>query len=152
VWHPLSMIVSFILFSGFAILIKKDGGYQNTKIHGYLMSASVLIAFFGWYVIYSNKELQNKPHLVTLHAQIGVAVLLSFLGLGAVGYIALNPDTGLLRTNKSVRFAHKWGGRLVTVAAFVCCCYGFNTIDPDTNHQLAFAIPLGVLSILYIVT
>ena len=33
-WHPLSMIVSFILLSSFAALIKKIGGYENTKLHG----------------------------------------------------------------------------------------------------------------------
>ena len=33
-WHPLSMIVAFILLSSFAALIKKIGGYENTKLHG----------------------------------------------------------------------------------------------------------------------
>ena len=33
-WHPLSMIAAFILFASFATLIKKIGGYENTKLHG----------------------------------------------------------------------------------------------------------------------
>lgn len=39
-FHPFFMIVGFICFAGNAILIKKIGGYENTKFHGYLMLAT----------------------------------------------------------------------------------------------------------------
>jgi hypothetical protein len=88
-WHPVSMIFAFIFLSGFAILTKKSGGYVNTKIHGL--------------VIYTNKESFGKPHLVTLHAKIGVIVLIAYIALSCFSFPALNPDWGFLKTNKVVR-------------------------------------------------
>jgi hypothetical protein len=32
-WHPLFMLLSFITLAGNAALIKKVGGYENTKLH-----------------------------------------------------------------------------------------------------------------------
>ena len=102
-WHPVSMIFAFIFLAGFSILTKKAGGYTNTKIHGITMGVVVALGLFGWYVIYSNKELFGKPHLVSLHAKIGVVVLVGYLVLASFSFPALNPDWGFLRTNKIVR-------------------------------------------------
>jgi hypothetical protein len=102
-WHPVSMIFAFIFLSGFAILTKKSGGYVNTKIHGLVMAASTALGCFGWYVIYTNKESFGKPHLVTLHAKIGVIVLIAYIALSCFSFPALNPDWGFLKTNKVVR-------------------------------------------------
>lgn len=141
-WHPIAMILSFILLTGFAILIKKAGGYANTKTHVYLMVAAIVIACFGWYVIYSNKEMYNKPHLVTLHAQLGAGVCLAYIGMVVFAGPALNPDWGYFKTDKTIRFCHKWSGRLFAALAWICCVYGFNTIEKRLEYQLAFALPL----------
>src|SRR4051812_17504446 len=73
-WHPMSMVVGFILCATNAALIKRIGGYNNTKLHGYLMLAAIICALFGWYVIYTNKEMSKKNHLTTYHAQLGCGV------------------------------------------------------------------------------
>mmetsp|Transcript_12481 Transcript_12481/g.18863 ORF Transcript_12481/g.18863 Transcript_12481/m.18863 type:complete len:202 (-) Transcript_12481:77-682(-) len=145
-WHPLSMIMSFVFIAGYSILTKKDGGYVNTKLHGYFMMAAVLLALFGWYVIYSNKEMYGKPHVVTLHAQIGVAVMLGYIGMTIFGLVALWPDGGIFKTNKTVRFLHKWFGRVLTGLSWVCCVYGFNTIESRPEYQMMFAIPLAIFA------
>jgi hypothetical protein len=141
-WHPIVMITSFILLTGFAILIKKAGGYANTKTHVYLMVAAVVGACFGWYVIYSNKEMYNKPHLATLHGQLGVAVCLAYIGMVVFAGPALNPDWGYFRTDKTIRFCHKWSGRVFAALAWICCVYGFNTMETRFEYQIAFALPL----------
>ena len=146
-WHPISMIASFVLLAALAILIKKAGGYTNTKIHMYLMVCAVVLAGFGWYVIYSNKEMYGKPHVVTLHAQLGVGVCLGYVGLALFGGLALNPDWGFLKTDKRMRFLHKWSGRVFTALAWVCCCYGFATLEARLEYQLAFAVPLVFFSV-----
>jgi hypothetical protein len=102
-WHPTSMIFAFIFLAGVSILTKKAGGYVNTKIHGVLMTVATVLGCFGWYVIYSNKELFGKPHLVTLHAKIGVIVLFTYIALACFSIPTLNPDWGFLRTNKTIR-------------------------------------------------
>jgi hypothetical protein len=123
-WHPLAMMVTFVLLAINGAMIKKIGGYENTVNHGKIMNAGVAIALFGWYVIYSNKEMNNKPHLTTLHAKIGVVCMLGYLSLGVVGFAALHPDFGALKANKTVRFVHKWLGRILTAAAWYCCVLG----------------------------
>lgn len=141
-WHPLTMIVSFIGLAINGAMIKKIGGYDNTVTHGKLMNAGVAIALFGWYVIYSNKEMNNKPHLVTLHAKLGVVAMLGYLGLGVVGLLALHPDFGFLKTNQTVRFAHKWSGRAMTALAWYVCVLGFAKMQPELWKQLLFGVPL----------
>jgi hypothetical protein len=75
-WHPLTMIVSFVGLAINACLLKKIGGYDNTVNHGKLMNVAVAIGLFGWYVIYTNKEMNNKKHLVSVHANLGVVVMI----------------------------------------------------------------------------
>lgn len=69
-WHPLFMILSFVTLAGNAVLIKKVGGYENTKMHGNLMFIAVILAGFAWYVIYTNKNMQHKEHLTTYHGKV----------------------------------------------------------------------------------
>lgn len=46
-WHFISMITGFVLLPGLAFVIKKAGGYTNTKNHGYLMALATLMTLFG---------------------------------------------------------------------------------------------------------
>lgn len=143
-WHPVVMLTSFVVLAANAALIKKIGGYENTKIHGYLMTAACIFGGFAWYVIYSNKEMSKKSHLTTLHGKLGCGVMCSYILLGIVGGVALHPDFGIpsLKSNKTIRFAHKWGGRVLTAFSWMVCVLGFNTMEKDQYIQAAFALPL----------
>lgn len=123
-WHPLAMAVSFVLLASNAILIKRIGGYNNTKLHGYLMGAAVVAALFGWYAIYVNKEMSKKQHLTTLHAQLGLVAILGYIGLGLFGSVALDPEWGMFKTNQTFRALHKFAGRLMTALAWIVCVMG----------------------------
>ena len=145
-WHPSSMLVSYVAMAGNAFLIKKIGGYDNTKKHGVLMVVATVVASFAFYVILSNKNSQKKAHFTTLHGKLGLAVVLSYLGLGLVGAVGLNPDWGYFKLNKQVRAIHKYSGRVITLMAWACCVLGYQTMDKDVLHQAVFAIPLVVFS------
>ena len=132
-WHPLCMLLGFVALAGNASLIKKIGGYENTKTHGIMMSAAIAVSSFAWYVIYSNKEMMGKAHLMTLHGKLGFLVMISYFGIGIVGALALHPDFGMLKTNKTIRFAHKWAGRVLTALAWACCVLGEYCNVPDFN-------------------
>jgi hypothetical protein len=123
-WHPLCMLLGFVGLAGNAALIKKIGGYENTKMHGIMMFVAISLSSFAWYVIYSNKEMMGKAHLMTIHGKLGFVVMLSYFGIGIVGSAALHPDFGLMKTNKTIRLAHKVGGRVVTALAWACCVLG----------------------------
>lgn len=81
----------------------------------------LILVFLGFYVIYSNKEAYGKEHFTTTHGQLGLAVTLVYLGMALFSFPSLNVDWGIFKTNKQVRFAHKWTGRVATAAAWVCC-------------------------------
>jgi hypothetical protein len=72
-YHPTAMIIAYIAMAGNSALIKKIGGKTNTEIHGYMMTAAAALSAFGWYVIYTNKDMNGKPHNKTWHAWSGVA-------------------------------------------------------------------------------
>lgn len=123
-WHTSSMVVAFIGLAINAAMIKKIGGYENTVNHGILMNLAVALGLFGWYVAYTMKEMKGKAHLTSTHAQLGVVVLVGYLSLGVAGLLALHPDFGLMKTNKTVRAFHKWGGRFLTGLAWYVCVTG----------------------------
>ena len=56
------------------MLAKKIGGYENTKLHGVLLTISTVAAFIGLYVIYSNKDMRKAPHFQTTHGKVCACV------------------------------------------------------------------------------
>lgn len=146
-WHPIAMFASFVLMAGNAALIKKIGGKENTKIHGFTMIAATAVAGFGWYVIHSNKDMFKKAHLLTTHGQLGAAVVVCYIAIGIFGAFALNPDWGFLRTNNTVRLAHKIGGRVLTALSWLSCVLGYRTMDQSPESSSLIILPLLVFGL-----
>ena len=138
------MLVAFVALAGNASLIKKVGGYNNTKMHGYLMGAAIALGSFGYYVIHSNKDLMKKAHLTTLHGKLGAVCMLGYIGLGLFGSVALDPQWGMLKTNGFLRKAHKLSGRVVTWLAWTTSVLGFTTMNGTGSESLVFGFPLLV--------
>ena len=145
-YHPSSMVAAFLAMSGNAILIKKMGGYENTKMHGYLMTLASLLAGAGFYVIYTNKIMQGKNHFMTTHGKIGLGLLLGYLSMGLFGFIGLNPDWGYFKTDKRIRLIHKMSGRVLTFIAWYNCFTGFSTTEKNQYLQASFGISLLIFS------
>jgi hypothetical protein len=53
---------------GAGALTKKRGGYTNTKLHGMMAWAGMMLAGGGLYVIYKHKNVMGKDHFTTLHS------------------------------------------------------------------------------------
>ena len=53
---------------GAAAITKKRGGYTNTKLHGMMAWAGLMLAGAGLYVIYKHKNLMGKDHFTTYHS------------------------------------------------------------------------------------
>jgi Eukaryotic cytochrome b561 len=105
----------------------------------------VSLAGAGFYVIYTNKNANNYSHFMSYHAQFGVAILVSCIGLGMVGGVVLHPDFGVDKTNKTIRFAHKTGARVVLAGAWMCCVSGMAQLTTDPMSLAIVALPLMVL-------
>eukprot|EP00965_Chrysotila_dentata_P083630 2759252-Pleurochrysis_carterae.AAC.5 len=98
--HPICMLLAFGALAAGGIRFKREGGRQNTISHAWLMASSTAIALAGWYVIYEQKRMLEKPHNTSWHAWTGLVVIFGF-ATGTVGsWIALHPDTGLRKGNK----------------------------------------------------
>jgi hypothetical protein len=144
-WHPLSMVVAFVTMTTNAALIKKVGGRDMTLYHGYLMMGSLLVAGFGWYVIHSNKTMFSKAHWLTLHGKFGAIFMVVYTIFGVGGAAALHPDWGVLRRNTTIRFIHKWLGRVLIYASWALCVQGVLKVAPNNwILQVAFVVPLLV--------
>ena len=125
------MMTAFFSLGGSAVLTKKIGGRDNTMIHAYLMSAASLAAGFGGYVIWSNKEMYNKPHFTTDHGQFGALTAAWMVVYSLPTYILYNPDNGLLRQNAFFRTVHKYSGKLLIAMGLVTCAYGIVAMEKD---------------------
>jgi hypothetical protein len=147
-YHPLAMAFAFVPLSSIAVLLKKIGGYENTKTHGILLSISTFSSFFGLYVIYSNKELRHAKHFQTLHGKLGLLVMGSYFALMLFGSFALHPDWGMASTkgNATLRLIHKWSGRFTMALAWACVFTGYTTLKHDWLSQTAVAIPFLAFS------
>jgi hypothetical protein len=53
---------------GVAAVTKKRGGYTNTKLHGMMAWAGLILSGGGMYVIYQHKESMGKNHYTTYHS------------------------------------------------------------------------------------
>ena len=145
-WHPWAMFFSFVTLAGNATLLKKIGGLENTRMHGYLMCGATILAYAGYWVIHSIKDKYNKPHWQSLHAQCGVGALVGYTALAIFGGVALHPDWGVFKGNQLMRAAHKWAGRLVTALAWGTCVLGLRSgnmyNDVPEYVQGLFMLPL----------
>jgi hypothetical protein len=142
-YHPVSMSISFISLGGAATLTKKLGGFQNTKLHGFMMGIAAALSTFGFWVIYSNKNLLKRAHFTTNHGKLGLVVSTAFIILAAFSSGALDPSWGFLKTNKAVRLAHKWGGRALIALGWATFT-GFATLQ---QHMVLQFLVMGLLVI-----
>mmetsp|Transcript_22427 Transcript_22427/g.48970 ORF Transcript_22427/g.48970 Transcript_22427/m.48970 type:complete len:184 (+) Transcript_22427:397-948(+) len=122
--HPICMLLAFGALAAGGIRFKREGGRQNTISHAWLMASSTAIALAGWYVIYEQKRMLEKPHNTSWHAWTGLVVIFGF-ATGTVGsWIALHPDTGLRKGNKRVRQGHKRLSQILTCFAWITLVSG----------------------------
>lgn len=137
-YHPMSMIVAATTLPPLGAIIKKIGGLENTKLHGNILFMAFLFMAFGYYVIYSNKEMMGKDHLVSTHAQFGLAVFIGFILATLSGFFGLHPTYGNFKRNKNLRFLHKWASRVVILLSWYVCFTGYQKIESNEYYHYAF--------------
>eukprot|EP01083_Nonionella_stella_P128453 389262_1 len=72
-YHPIFMLLGYLGFMSNGIFFEKWG--VNHWIHMYLQIFCALCVDFGWYVIYTNKNMANTNHNTTWHSWLGVVCL-----------------------------------------------------------------------------
>lgn len=131
---------------GIGAITKKLGGYTNTKIHGMVASTGYLLALGGFYAIYRNKNLWEKPHFTTVHGKAGLALLVSTLGPMLFGIVFLHPDWGLDKTNKDYRKIHKMFSRVCMAGSWGTALYGMYSMTKDPIELAIYGVPLLILA------
>jgi len=75
---------------------------------------------------------------------LGISVFVMCFGLGMVGSVALHPDFGIAKTNKTIRFWHSTGARLVLIFAWLTAVLGLVQLVPANTAVLAtYGLPLA---------
>lgn len=136
------MTLGFVGMMGNAAIIKKLGGYRNTKIHGNLAIAGLFLSFAGLYIIYQNKENSKKNHFTSNHSIAGLVTLIGCTMIGLAGAIFLNPDFGIAKTNKTIRKAHKLAGRLFIAIGWFTCYSGLSQLTSNKAVIVFYMLPL----------
>jgi hypothetical protein len=133
------MVFSFIIYMGNAINIQKNA--RNTKLHYTMQLIGLACSLFGFYVIYTNKNISGKPHFATIHGKIGLVlqILIIFMNINALVALNLNLPFGN---------PHKIFGRLVFTLGLVEMFLGIYTMRPD-NFVLLSGFVLVSLFFLY---
>ena len=136
------MTIGFVGMMGNAAIIKKLGGYANTKLHGNLAMGGLLVSFCGLYAIYKNKENAGKNHFTSSHSKAGLFTIIGSLMIGLVGGVFLNPDFGIAKTNKTIRKMHKLAGRLIIALGWMTCYFGLAQLTEDIFVIGFYMLPL----------
>ncbi|KAG7368658.1 cytochrome b561 [Nitzschia inconspicua] len=145
-WHPFLMTVGMVGCMGIGSVTKKLGGYTNTKLHGMLASGGFLLALGGFYAIYRNKNLWEKPHFTTVHGKAGLALLIATVGPMLFGVVFLHPDWGLDKTNKDYRKLHKMFSRICMGCSWCTALYGMYSMTKDPVELAIYGVPLLILA------
>jgi len=145
-WHPFLMITGFIGILGSSAIIKKQGGYANTKVHAILSSTGLMMAFGGLYAIYKNKENIGHEHFISIHAHAGIMTIAAAVLPAIAGGVFLHPDFGIDKNNQTYRSAHKWLARIVMTSAWITALFGLMKLTSDVKILAAFVVPLVVLA------
>ena len=144
-YHPLFMLIGTCSFVSSAV-IKKLGGYANTKLHGMLALVGTVAYYVGFYVIWVNKEDNSADHFTTNHSYSGGAALMLVTALLTVGLVALHPDFGALKTHKMVRLLHKSFGALAILLSLYTVYTGVATVSNEPvvlNSLIAGLVVFG---------
>lgn len=145
-WHPFLMTTGMTGSMGIAAITKKLGGYTNTKLHGMLASFGYLLALGGLFAIYHNKNLWGKSHFTSYHGKIGITVMTCTLAPLLAGAIALHPDFGIDKTNKTIRKVHKVFSRTLMAIAWGNSLYGlYGMRKAHPEELLLYGVPLVLL-------
>ena len=142
-WHPLLMTCGMVGFAGVGAVIKKMGGYTNTKLHAVFGFLSIICNVAGLWIIFNNKEVNGYDHLKTAHSKIGIVVVVACMGLGMAGSAFLHPDWGVDKTNKTIRFWHKNASRVALLASWFTATLGLLQLVPKDPVSVAiYGAPL----------
>ncbi|KAL3800840.1 hypothetical protein HJC23_001677 [Cyclotella cryptica] len=144
-FHSKNLNAGMVGMMGTAALTKKRMGYTNTKLHGIMAWAGMMLSAGGFYVIYANKNQMGKDHFTTLHSWAGLSVLVGCTMAGIAGGVFLHPDFGIDKQNGTIRTAHKYMSRVLLLVAWVATLSGLKTlIGDDMMSLIVFAGPLAV--------
>ena len=157
-FHPLFMILGFVLFYGNSILIYRTLRSKNKpllkRIHATLNgSILVLVALALWAVIY-NKKSSGGTHLYTLHSWLGVLTCFLFVSQFVSGFATYLFPGASYRARTFLMPFHRFAGIGTFLLATATCLTGLNEKAifsiPDYSQRSVSGILVNVLSVLLV--
>lgn len=142
-WHGTCMTVAFSLIMSWAIFVARylKGYYWWFSLHIIMQLFALGFVIAATFLIILMKVAGGYEHFVTLHAKLGLAVVIVLLInvlMGVISHVLYNPRR--LRPPLFPDKVHWYIGRLVLVAGYVNIILGF--LNP--NNGFAVAVPIWV--------
>eukprot|EP01126_Amoeba_proteus_P009955 TRINITY_DN1382_c0_g2_i7.p1 TRINITY_DN1382_c0_g2~~TRINITY_DN1382_c0_g2_i7.p1 ORF type:complete len:157 (+),score=15.80 TRINITY_DN1382_c0_g2_i7:66-536(+) len=93
-------------------------------LHMFLQLLASLSTTFALYVIWTNKDLSQKPHLTSWHSWIGIAVWTTFIFQGFGSYFSMHPSLKP-KDREKTKPVHTSFGRLLYWGLLLSCVMGY---------------------------
>ncbi|KAI1299226.1 Plasma membrane ascorbate-dependent reductase CYBRD1 [Halotydeus destructor] len=129
-WHPLFMLLGFIIFGGNGILIyrllRNEQKILLKRIHAILNGLGLLAALFGTYAVFSFHNAANIPNLYSMHSWVGLSVLILFSGQFVAGLTAFLYPGAPGHIRSMLLPLHAYGGTAIFAMSVVAVVSGIN--------------------------
>jgi cytochrome b561 len=136
--HPLSFTIAFGVGMPLGIWLESGKRSQlGHYLHSTVNIVATVLACFGYYVIYSNKDAAGKPHAVSYHSWIGLVALTLLSVQVGLGLVKVSP-TLTARDRRPWKDFHLKMALLVWLAGTATAFTGFYKTTYSTP-ALAYA-------------
>eukprot|EP00239_Pterosperma_sp_CCMP1384_P011280 CAMPEP_0197863210 /NCGR_PEP_ID=MMETSP1438-20131217/40507_1 /TAXON_ID=1461541 /ORGANISM="Pterosperma sp., Strain CCMP1384" /LENGTH=211 /DNA_ID=CAMNT_0043481027 /DNA_START=128 /DNA_END=763 /DNA_ORIENTATION=- len=138
-YHATGMAIGYMMCMGQGIIMSNKGvvtagpgRLQHMKNHMYIQMLGAVMICGGFYAIYRNKDINDKPHFVSTHAKYGLACIVLSVGVvplgGALGFKWLGIFDKLPGPLQApTKQAHRLAGAGTYVMGMVVALYGLAT-------------------------
>ncbi|ELU10402.1 hypothetical protein CAPTEDRAFT_172634 [Capitella teleta] len=146
---------AILVFSPQSSLLGKAPRSQKTKVHWITMLVALVCGAAGSFVIWYNKELNDKPHLVTWHGQVG-AITMGYVAVQCVaGSAQLYPQMAMKYVKLAqLKIMHATSGLCLLLLATVSLVLGMysNFFVSQVTGTSWYACMMCPLMLLLIIT
>eukprot|EP01084_Bolivina_argentea_P132357 233582_1 len=142
-YHTIFMVLAYLGFMSNALFL---GG--NHWFHFPFQILCVLCADFAWYVIWTNKGMQNKNHNTTWHAWIGVVCMVINNAQCVIAALGLGPQKAKEDRQPMDIKKHRIGGTVLFTLTMINCHIGYVThVNFNPAKFLPFDLFLGFVTV-----
>jgi len=102
---------------------------QNVRRQILFAVLALLIASFGFYVVYTTKNEYDKPHFLTIHSHLGLFSFSAVTLYAIVSYTGFNPMTGWGKDSTRAKRLHRNIGQVIVMVGLITAAFGILELE-----------------------